>query len=301
MRLFTLLFLYLTPFLLASQYANFIGKIIDSSTQSPIAYANIGVVGKNIGTVSDYQGNFKLTVADKFARDTIRISIIGYKPINISVLKLQEQLNQANVIELEEQITKVPEIVVVDRGLNPKVIGNRNSIRNLSLGFASDTLGNEMAIRCKVRKKQSYLKNLSVYINNNPYDTLRFRVNIYDIKKGKPSTVINRQPIYTEITIKKGSHVLDLTPYNIITSEDFFVSFEWIEDLTESAKTSGNIGLQIPFEWLRNFRRFDYFEHSGLNFAASLLRKSVYHRSTSHGAWKKISGLGIRMNVEVLQ
>lgn len=290
MRICTFLFLFILSFSLIGQYVEFSGKVVDIESKSPIAYVNIGVVGKNVGTVSDYQGDFTLTVASKFARDTMRISIIGYESINISVGVLQEQFNQRQVIELKQRNLEIPEIVLVDHGLDAKTLGNRSSIRNLSLGFSTDTLGNEMAIRCKVRKKQSYLKNLSVYITNNPYDTLRFRVNIYDVKRGKPSQLINLQPIYTATTITKGSHVVDLTPYNIVTSEDFFVSFEWIEDLTEFDKKVENKGIQIPFEWLQNFNRFDYFEHSGLNFAASLLRKPVYHRSTSHGAWKKITG-----------
>lgn len=279
MRLFTLLLLYLTPFLLASQSVNFEGKIIDSRTKAPIAYANIGVVRKNVGTVSDQAGSFTLNVDSKFAGDTMRISIIGYETLNIAVRELRDQLNQSPEISLVQQNLKIPEVVVVEQKLNSKILGNKTATRNMSLGFSTDTLGNEMAIRCKVKGKLSYLKTLNLHIADNPYDSIKFRINIYDSKNGKPNEVINTVAIYTMTSVEEGIHKVDLSPYNISTERDFFISFEWIEDLTHlESETNGSI-----------------------NFCSSFLGKPVYHKTTSHGTWKKLSIFGVTMNVEVLQ
>ena len=54
------------------------GKLIDAETSSPLSYVNIGVIGKNVGTVSAFDGSFGLSVASKYDSDLLRISIIGY-------------------------------------------------------------------------------------------------------------------------------------------------------------------------------------------------------------------------------
>ena len=55
------------------------GKIIDKNTQSPIEYANIGILGKSIGTISNSDGDFVLKIPPAYINDTIGISCIGYK------------------------------------------------------------------------------------------------------------------------------------------------------------------------------------------------------------------------------
>ena len=55
--LFTLTLLI--PALLLHSQELYQGNITDHKTGMPLSYVNIGVVGKDIGTVSDMDGNFK--------------------------------------------------------------------------------------------------------------------------------------------------------------------------------------------------------------------------------------------------
>ena len=61
------------------------GKIVDAETQEPILYANISVikVKKNMyGTISDMEGNFKITLYktdEKFKKTKISFAYKGYK------------------------------------------------------------------------------------------------------------------------------------------------------------------------------------------------------------------------------
>jgi len=50
----------------------------DAKTGKPISYANVGIVGKSVGTVTDDSGHFKLGLHNN---DTgvLKISIIGYQ------------------------------------------------------------------------------------------------------------------------------------------------------------------------------------------------------------------------------
>jgi len=56
-----------------------VGTVKDSETKKPIPYVNIGIVKKNIGTVSDSEGKFDLKFPMTLENDTIKLSSIGYK------------------------------------------------------------------------------------------------------------------------------------------------------------------------------------------------------------------------------
>src|SRR5690606_19847696 len=87
------------------------GKIIDSETKSGLPYANIGVENKNMGTVSDSNGDFKLKLNNILdGGDKIIISHIGYKT---KEYKVSSFLKKSNIIiELEPNVTELDEIVV---------------------------------------------------------------------------------------------------------------------------------------------------------------------------------------------
>lgn len=83
------------------------GSVKEAETGQPIPGANIKVVGKAIGTTTDFDGNFTLTVIQNppFA---IEVSIIGYSTVKVDIT----QNNQIVNVTLEEAATALDEIVV---------------------------------------------------------------------------------------------------------------------------------------------------------------------------------------------
>ncbi len=65
------------------------GRVLDSETQTPIAYATVGVPDYALGNVSNLDGVFTLKIPMFLKDSTLKISHIGYKPksISISILK----------------------------------------------------------------------------------------------------------------------------------------------------------------------------------------------------------------------
>jgi hypothetical protein len=55
------------------------GTVKDAKTGEPLPFVNVGVVGKNLGTVTDDAAVFNLS-PDKYPADSLRISILGYRP-----------------------------------------------------------------------------------------------------------------------------------------------------------------------------------------------------------------------------
>lgn len=82
------------------------GKVIDQNGV-PVAGANVVIVGKAIGTVTDFDGNFVLQTAEPIPF-TVRISSIGYSEGSLSITA-----NNQNVsVTLAETQTLLDEIVV---------------------------------------------------------------------------------------------------------------------------------------------------------------------------------------------
>ncbi|XOV92108.1 MAG: carboxypeptidase-like regulatory domain-containing protein [Bacteroidota bacterium] len=70
------------------------GRIIDHQTNNPIPYVNIGVLDSYVGTSSDDQGKFQLSIPNKLRNSQIIFSSIGYKtkPVLISEINSSDKL-----------------------------------------------------------------------------------------------------------------------------------------------------------------------------------------------------------------
>ena len=54
------------------------GQVVDAFTKDPLPFVNIGVLKKELGTVSNEDGFFFLEVPDVYATETLRLSMIGF-------------------------------------------------------------------------------------------------------------------------------------------------------------------------------------------------------------------------------
>ncbi len=70
------------------------GKIIDASNNKPVEFANIGVEGTFLGTASDIDGVFGLTLDKEYAGFDVVISAVGYQTKKMKV----SQLTGADVV-----------------------------------------------------------------------------------------------------------------------------------------------------------------------------------------------------------
>ena len=83
------------------------GTVKDAKTGETIPGANIKVSGKAIGTTTDFDGKFALTINEQ-PPFTIEISIIGFKTVTVEITQNKQEVT----INLEENATALDEIVV---------------------------------------------------------------------------------------------------------------------------------------------------------------------------------------------
>lgn len=67
------------------------GTLVSVKDDSPIAFANVGVVGTYLGTSSDAKGNFTLEVDSLFLSYDVQISTIGYHSAQFALKELFSQ------------------------------------------------------------------------------------------------------------------------------------------------------------------------------------------------------------------
>lgn len=270
--LFSALLIFISTSLFA-QSKTFEGITKDNATGQNIAYVNIGIVNKNVGTVSDVNGKFQLALDDKFDNETLKISIVGYKSLEYKVADFKKILSGNSTVLLEKNIAELKEVVIRNKNLKSAELGNVLDRKTVSAGFVNNVLGNEIGIVIKAKKRPTYIEAFNAVIDYNHYAELKFRLNIYDLKKGLPNNSILTESIIVNSKIDKGKLTVDLSDYNIVVNGDFFVSLELIEGLGEG----------------------------GLHFLADYDGPKVFTRAVSQGKWNKVDGLSFGFSVSVKQ
>jgi hypothetical protein len=95
------------------KFINLNGKLIDKESKEPLVFASVYVVGTNIGTVSNSDGEFILKFPSTLPDVKIGIKHIGYKNFNIALNHLQ--LDELNEIKLSKEAILINEVVITKK------------------------------------------------------------------------------------------------------------------------------------------------------------------------------------------
>jgi len=242
------------------------GILVNSESRQPVKFVNIGIVEKNVGTVSDANGKFSFNVDSSYDSDTILFSIIGYKPLFIKIADLRK--HDENIVILEEKPYELAEVIIKPKIFKQRTLGVTAKFKGIQAGFKDNLLGYELGILMGV-KKSAFIKIVNINIASCDYDTIFYRMNIYQVSREKGFENILLEPIYIEMTKEsvKDQIQVDLQSKNIVVDGDFLITLEHVKDLGE-----GN-----------------------LYFCASMMSKT-YYRKTSQGKWETIP-VGISISV----
>jgi hypothetical protein len=101
--------------LMAQEMTKVRGKVMDANTGEPIPFAAVSFKGKNIGTTTDFDGNFFIETL--FASNTIVVSSLGYEPaefpitlnsnnfnLNIRLISNEIQLDEVSIVSERKKV-----------------------------------------------------------------------------------------------------------------------------------------------------------------------------------------------------
>lgn len=97
--------------------------VIAESTKEPVIYASVGIINRNLGTVTDSMGNFILNIPADYINDSIRISSVGYVA---KVFAVKDIKNIPDTIFLADDIIRLNEVFVKPQRLHHKTAGRKN-------------------------------------------------------------------------------------------------------------------------------------------------------------------------------
>ena len=150
-----------------------VGRIYDNSTKEPIPGATVMIKGTSIGTVTDANGSYSLTIPPNGG--TLVISFIGYKQIEAPIS------NQQMDFRLEEELLALQEVVVTGYGTQKKSLTgavsgvNTSKIKNIEQSPKSSTIieteqvTNQTSVEFEIKTPytiQSDGKNLTIDIDS---------------------------------------------------------------------------------------------------------------------------------------
>lgn len=259
------------------------GKVMNEMNQS-LEYVSIGIIDKTIGTISDKNGDFTLQIKENLLKDndSLRFSMIGYHSKTFSIMEFEKTTKPENpfIIYLSEKVEKIGEVVISTKKLETKEVGTtKKSARTGLVNFAifdipNQNLGSEIGRKFNINHENTLLTKYKFYLYHNEFDTIKFRVNVYSIKRLKPHKNLLTENIFIEINDKKtGWFEIDLTPYEILVSDDIVISIEWV------SKSEKGESLSIPI---------------------TLPTASThFYKFGSQNRWKRFDTMSSLMNLEV--
>ena len=272
------------------------GTIRDAATQAALPYVNIGVVGKDLGTVSTEAGAYQLVFRETLANDTVRISSMGYQT---RLLTLRTLLGQPN-IALASGSVALQEVQVRGRNVFRRALtlGNTSNSLTSNLNLNTKDLGAEIGTVISIKRHPTRVLSANFNISYNKVGPLTFRVNFYQLDaRGRPTEVkLLAHDVLVTSDIKTGTISVDLTNERLVVEEDFFLALEWIKN-KENAGPAGQPAHSTKFRASVSKSPTSSGapvappQPQDLAFSLSVgyVNNDLYLRSTSQAAWERAS------------
>jgi len=106
----------------AQDYWQIKGIVTHSETLEPLPYANIRILNKRFGTISNQQGRFIIRLPAEFRSDTLTFSYLGFKK---QILPLDQVNSESITISLKPEVYELKEVTaqgMTARGLLEKCL-----------------------------------------------------------------------------------------------------------------------------------------------------------------------------------
>ena len=237
-------------------------RVLSSETKSGIAFVNVGIIGKNVGTVTDPAGNFSIELDNIYNNDSIRFSMIGFESKSFLVSYFKE--NSIKTIYLDPKSYFLTEVKVFFHRTKEITLGTPVISDALKSGFENNNLGSELGIKVDT-KGQVKLEDINLNVATCTYDSVTYRLNIYKIEDKSEYKNILTEPIYISFSKDKIKKVItfDLKKYSILIEGEVLITLELYKDLGEGR----------------------------LLFYTQFFTGYTYHKKTSEGNWTKAPGL----------
>lgn len=218
---------------LLSVLSGYSRTVLSQSTGEPIIYASVGVINRNLGTVTDTLGRFSLSIPAEFLNDSIRISSIGYVAKTFAV---KDITNIPDTIFLTDDAILLNEVIVKPQRIKHKTAGRKGAGGFVYIEVEGyKAAGQGLATPVNV-KERAWLKELgfTIQTENRPLSKMKFRVNVYRKEDGE-YILQNFNPIYFDYNktqLKDGSFTYTFPDEIMLEEGNYYIELEFLENFS---------------------------------------------------------------------
>jgi hypothetical protein len=217
---------------LSFSQSNFIkGKILNKETKEGVAYTNIWVLNKEIGTSTSKNGEFILYIDSNIIRkEKLKITSVGYNDTTIEIKKIKSE------IYLTPRIYEIKEVTVSPNKQNVLIINPIDKKMKLGYLLSSNIpviFGRYFAFN-ENYSKTKYIKNIIIYTRKR-LKSYNFNVHVYEndlvnLKPGKE--LINKNIVVTtksSFGFGYAPNIIDISQYGLsFPDSGVIIGVEWI-------------------------------------------------------------------------
>lgn len=228
-------------FPLSGQTFKVSGIVADSETGQGLPYANIMVFSYSIGTTSDKNGNFELTLDDSLKNETLVFSFVGYNSVKMSISRVGPM-----PVLLVPQQYEIGEVIIKPAKRKEKpLILNKFREQDCMLRYSISPFDSIGQLHIPYRPKEptietmyfpynsdyeekNRIKEVWLNVSNFKLSQSIFRLRIFDAKEDKsPGNDLLTTPLDIEVIGKTQVVKVNVEEYNIfIQQQGMFIGFE---------------------------------------------------------------------------
>jgi hypothetical protein len=162
-------------------YRKISGLVKDHNSKKALPYASIGIRGKHVGTISNQDGEFSLSLSSENLNDTLVFSYVGYQNAEIKVADLNK--NHLD-ISLKEDFISLQEVII--RNNDPLAILNA-AVNKFHINYPQKPTNLTSFYRESVLKNNKYMiymeSVLDIYKHSYSNRTALERVKVFKSRK----------------------------------------------------------------------------------------------------------------------
>jgi hypothetical protein len=163
-------------------YVQYKGIVLDKETKASLPFASLSLVGSNIASISNSEGEFSLKVPKNLTEGKVTVSFVGYKNKTIS---LSEFKTEKTKIELDLMVVTLNEVKVFPK--DPELLMRAVMNKRAENYFSDQTLMSAF-YRESIKKRKTYvsLSEAVVEVHKQPY--MSNRIDAAQLYKGRKNT-----------------------------------------------------------------------------------------------------------------
>ena len=163
-------------------FNEFKGVVVDKTSGNPLAFTSIVLIGTNISTVTNTEGEFSIKVSSSIKNGKISLRYMGYKN---KVISLSELLQEKPRIEMDAISVELPEVSVISKDAKALVEGMMYKIGE---NYSNEETQMTAFYRETIKKNKTYasLSEAVVDIYKQPYET--YKTDVVKMYKARKRT-----------------------------------------------------------------------------------------------------------------